>query len=130
MLPKRFFVRCYAPFPNLYKYIYIYKNISAYISVTSSCMWPLAFQNSVWIDSDKGVLNYTTTSMSGWVIAGGVGGIETVSDWDCFYQQEYTSHHIVIYKYVCTFVFRSLLNNLICTVKPIKTVLYTRIYLS
>ena len=65
------------------------------ISTVSACTFPSAFINTTWYDSDKGSLNFTESQMSGWPIT---GGGQTISLWECFYTQAYSSHVIVIYK--------------------------------
>ena len=61
-----------------------------------SCNWPSFLQNSVWVDSDKGDLDFDTKTMSGLDYVG-ISNSFTLNDWKCYF---YDDSSILIMKQV------------------------------
>ncbi|WAR00852.1 hypothetical protein MAR_025224 [Mya arenaria] len=57
------------------------------------CNWPATLQDSVWLDSDKGDLNFDTKTMTGLTYI--VQGTFPLNTWSCFY---YNDNDILIMK--------------------------------
>jgi hypothetical protein len=51
--------------------------------IASFCELPEQFQNSVWIDSDKGELKFSTTNMTGWEFQTENGDL--FENWECLH---------------------------------------------
>ncbi|XP_060605741.1 uncharacterized protein LOC132758199 [Ruditapes philippinarum] len=59
-------------------------NIFLRQGASAACTLPEQFQNSVWIDSDKEELTFSTTNMTGWDFQ--TLGVSTVyEEWECFH---------------------------------------------
>ncbi|WAQ99895.1 hypothetical protein MAR_024268 [Mya arenaria] len=48
-----------------------------------ACTWPAEFAGSVWLDSDRGQVTFTSVSATGWSIT--AQGDQEVSGWDCYF---------------------------------------------
>ncbi|XP_052793577.1 uncharacterized protein LOC128227258 [Mya arenaria] len=48
-----------------------------------ACTWPAEFAGSVWLDSDRGQVAFTSVSVTGWSIT--AQGDQEVSGWDCYF---------------------------------------------
>ncbi|XP_060605877.1 uncharacterized protein LOC132758315 [Ruditapes philippinarum] len=64
----------------LYMWILI---IHLFREIASFCELPEQFQNSVWIDSDKGELKFSTTNMTGWEFQTENGDL--FENWECLH---------------------------------------------
>ncbi|XP_052792073.1 uncharacterized protein LOC128226224 [Mya arenaria] len=90
------------PMNRMFKFCGLFGIIffSYFESVPGQCEFPSQFQNSVWLDSDKGELQFTANTMAGWELRTKLNALDSIVEpnWECFHTESDTDSTYILLK--------------------------------